>query len=200
MGKLIVQIAEFIYKFTALNILWLFFFLLGLGVFGFMPSTVALFRVVREWIKGEKDIYLFRSYLKFYKQEFFRSNINGAIFLLLFYIIYVNFSFVSYFYDESIHLFIYVVIFGFSVIVLMTFVNLFSVMAHFEYKTLQYLKVAAGLVFASPLNTVMQLVWLVAYILVAINLPKLFLLIGISVFAYVLMSINYSVFKKYKAV
>ncbi|KMJ56671.1 hypothetical protein AB685_20615 [Bacillus sp. LL01] len=200
MGKLIVQIAEFIYKFTALNILWVFFFLLGLGVFGFMPSTVALFRVVREWIKGEKDFYLFRNYFKFYKQEFIRSNINGVIFLLLLYIIYVNFTFVSYFYDESIHFFIYLVIFGISAIVLMTFVNLFSVMAHFEFKTLKYMKVAVGLVFASPINTIMQLVWLAAYFLVAINLPKLFILIGISVFAYVLMSINYSVFKKYKAV
>lgn len=200
MGKLIIQIAEFIYKFIALNVLWVCFFLLGLGVFGFMPSTVALFRVVREWIKGEKDIFLFRNYFKFYKQEFFRSNINGAIFLLLFYIIYVNFTFVSYFYDESIHFFIYLLIFGVSAIVIMTFVNLFSVMAHFEFKTLQYLKVAVGLVFASPINTMMQLVWLVAYFLVAINFPKLFILIGISVFAYVLMSINYSVFKKYNAV
>jgi uncharacterized membrane protein YesL len=82
----------------------------------------------------------------------------------------------------------------------MTFVNLFSVMAHFEFKTIQYIKVAAGLVFASPINTIMQLVWLIAYLLVAINLPKLFIIIGISVFAYVLMSINYSVFKKYNAI
>ncbi len=200
MGKIIIQIAEFIYKFISLNILWVCFVVVGLGIFGFMPATVALFRVEREWIKGEKEIPLFKNYFTFYKQEFFRANINGAIFVLLFYIIYVNFTFVSFFYNESIHLFIYIFIFGISTIVLMTFVNLFSVMAHFEFKTMQYIKVAAGLVFASPMNTIMQLVWLIAYLLVAINLPKLFIIIGISVFAYVLMSINYSVFKKYNAI
>ncbi|UCZ55225.1 DUF624 domain-containing protein [Bacillus shivajii] len=198
---MIFQAAETAYRFIALNILWLLFFLAGLGVFGFMPATLALFGVVREWIKGEKDLPLFKTYLKLFKAEFVRSNLLGAFFLIVFYIIYVNFSFVSYFYHESIHFYIYLIILGFATIAVMTFLNIFSVMAHFEYKkSVQYFKVAIGLVFARPMITLVQLIWLVAYLLVAINFPKVFLAIGISVFAYVLMGVNYSVFKKYNAV
>nr|WP_328703180.1 DUF624 domain-containing protein [Alkalihalobacterium elongatum] len=201
LGRIIYLIADTVYRFIALNILWLLFFVMGLGVFGIMPATVALFRVVREWIKGDPHFPLFSNYLKFYKGEFIRSNLLGAFFAIVFYIIYVNFSFVTYFYQESIHFYIYLVIFGIGTIAVMTFLNTFSVMAHFEYKkTSQYLKAAAGLVFARPLTALLQLFWLFAYLLVAINFPKIFIAIGISVFAYVLMSINYSVFKKYNAV
>ena len=200
MGRLIFQIAELIYKFIALNILWLLFFLLGLGVFGFMPSTVALFAVIREWLKGEKHAPLFSSYFKFFKAEFVRSNLIGIFFLILFYIIYVNFLFVSHFYTESIQIFIYIIIFFFAVTALMTFLNIFSIMAHFEYKTWKYIKAAAGLVFLNPLKTFFQIIWVIAYILIAVNFPKTFTAIGVSVFAYILMSINYATFKKHDAV
>ncbi|MCD8510637.1 MAG: DUF624 domain-containing protein [Bacillus sp. (in: Bacteria)] len=201
MGNFIFQIAETVYRFVALNILWLLFFLAGLGLFGFMPATFALFRIVREWIKGEKYIPLFSNFLKFYKEGFVTSNILGVIFLIVFYIIYVNLSFVSYFYNEAIHLYLYLFIFGITSIVLMTFINLFAVMAHFEHKQIMhYLKLSAGLVFAKPMLAFVQLLWLFAYLLVAINFPKIFLAVGISVFAYLLMAINYSVFEKYNAV
>ncbi|ADC51640.1 hypothetical protein BpOF4_17995 [Alkalihalophilus pseudofirmus OF4] len=199
MGKLIVQITEVVYKFIALNILWLFFFVAGLGLFGFMPATLALFRVIRDWIKGNQ-FNLFSSYFTYYKAEFIRSNIVGAIFIGLFYIIYVNFSFAGYFYSESTQLFVYLVIAAIAAIVLMTFLNVFSVMAHFEYKTFSYIKASLGLVFAHPLMTLTQLVWLLAYFLIVVNFPRVSFVIGISVFAYVLMNVNYSVFKKYNAV
>ncbi|MCR6098813.1 DUF624 domain-containing protein [Salipaludibacillus agaradhaerens] len=196
MGRLIFQIADLIYRFVSLNILWLVFTLAGLGIFGVMPSTVALFSIVREWVRGEKDIALFSKYYAFFKAEFVRSNILGLFFLVVFYVIYVNFSFVSYFYAASVELFIYIVIFFFAVIAFMTFINLFSVMAHYEYKTWHYLKASAGLVFLHPVKTILQIVWIVAYVIIAVNFPKVFVVIGVSVFAYILMSLNYSTFKR----
>ena len=200
MGKIIYNLAELVYKFIALNILWLLFFLLGLGVFGFMPSTVALFSVVREWIKGNKEIPIFRKYFTTFKEEFLRSNIIGLIFLVLFYVLYVNFSFVSYFYDESIQFFIYLAIIGIGSLIMMTFINVFSVMAHFQYRTLENIKAACGLVILHPLKALVQLIWVIAYVLIAIHFPKLFVGIGISVFAYILMSLHYTVFQKYKLI
>lgn len=201
MNRMIFMIAETAYRFIVLNFLWLVFTLAGLGVLGFTPATVAVFRSIREWLKGEKDIPLFRSYLAFYKAEFVSSNLIGALFLVLFYIIYVNFSFVSYFYTSSIHLYIYIVIFSVATIVVLSFLNTFSVMAHFKYKkTIHYFKTAVGLVFARPGLSLMQLIWLFAYGLIAVNYPMVFIAIGVSVFAYVLMSLNYSIFRKYNAV
>ncbi len=198
MGK-IMEIAEVIYKFVALNFLWLLFFILGLGIFGFMPATVALFSIIRDWLKGEKDIPLFSSYLKYFKLEFIRSNIVGLPFLVIFYVIYVNFSFVSYYYSDGVQLYIYIVLSAVAIVVLMTFVNLFSVMAHYEFKGLQYIKVAVGLVFYNPFKTLMQVIWIMAYLLIAIFLPKLFIVIGVSVFAYILMGMNYTFFQRFNA-
>lgn len=201
MNKMIYTIADTAYRFIVLNILWLVFFLAGLGVFGFMPATVALFRLVREWLKGANDLPLFRSYFAYYKAEFISSNLLGVLFLILFYIIYVNVSFVSYFYASSVHIYIYLIIFSIAMIVVLSFLNIFSVMAHFEHKkTIRYFKSAVGLVFAKPLLSLLQLLWLFAYVLVAVNYPRVFIAIGISVFAYVLMSLNYSIFRKFNAV
>ncbi|GAE26480.1 hypothetical protein JCM9140_2550 [Halalkalibacter wakoensis JCM 9140] len=197
MVQKVFAIAEFIYRFVALNVLWVVFCLIGLGIFGIMPATVALFSVVRQWIKGEKDIALFTSFFHFYKAEFVRSNLVGAVFVPVFYILYVNVAFVSYFYSESVQMYIYIVLITISCIVIMTFVNVFSVMAHFKFKTLEYIKVAAGLVFLNPIRAGFQLIWVVAYIFIAIFYPSLFIAIGISVFAYILMAINYTVFQKY---
>lgn len=201
MNRMIYTIAETAYRFIVLNILWFIFFLAGLGVFGFMPATVALFRLVREWLKGEEDFPLFKSFLTYYKAEFISSNLLGALFSILFYIIYVNISFVSYFYASSVHLYIYIVIISIGTIVVLSFLNTFSVMAHFEHKkTIRYFKSAVGLVFAQPFKSLLQLLWLFAYLLVAVNYPKAFIAVGVSVFAYVLMSLNYSIFRKYNAV
>lgn len=199
MNRLIFSIAETAYRFIALNIFWFIFTVVGFGIFGFMPATVAVFRVVREWVKGNKDIPLFRSYLTFYKAEFISSNLLGAFFLVLFYIIYVNVSFVPYFYNPSIHLYIYIFIFSVTIIAVISFLNIFSIIAHFEHKKIVgYLKAAIGLVFIKPMLSLLQLIWLSAYILIAVNYPTVFIAIGMSVFAYVIMSFNYEIFRRYK--
>ncbi|GAA0287250.1 putative membrane protein YesL [Gracilibacillus halotolerans] len=198
MGNMIFKIADIIYRFVALNLIWLLFFIMGLGVLGFMPATVALFSVIRKWLMGEKDLRLFHLFFSYYKSEFIRSNILGCIYFIAFYIIYVNYAFVPYFYDEQFHIFLYIIIFSVAVIVFMSFMNLFSMMAHFEFKLLHYLKVSFGLVFFRPMNTLMQLVWFLAYYILSIQFPTIFIVIGISVFAFVLMAINYKTFITYK--
>lgn len=197
MGNIVIRFAELIYKFVALNLIWLLFFLMGLGVFGFMPATVALFSVVRQWIKGEKELELFKMFFSYYKEVFFRSNALWLIFISIFYIIYVNFSFVSFYYRAEVQFYIYMMIAFIAIIVISMFINVFSLIAHFEYKLLQYLKVALGMVFFRPLNSLMQLLWLCVYLIIAINWPTIFMVLGVSCFAFILMALNYQTFLKY---
>ncbi|MGY0702716.1 DUF624 domain-containing protein [Bacillus subtilis] len=51
LGRML-RFCEWIMRFAYTNLLWLFFTLLGLGVFGIMPATAALFAVMRKWIQG----------------------------------------------------------------------------------------------------------------------------------------------------
>ncbi|GAA4080969.1 YesL family protein [Amphibacillus indicireducens] len=197
MGNLVFKIADIIYRFVVLNLIWLLFFLIGMGIFGFMPATVALFSVIRQWIKGEEDLRLFKMFFHYYKVEFIRSNILWLIFLVIFYIIYVNYSFISYYYSAGFHFFLYIILFSFAFIAFMTFVNLFSVIAHFEFKTIRYIKVAAGMVFLRPFNTLIQLLWLVVYYIISFQWPTVFIVLGVSVLAFILMATNYPTFIKH---
>ena len=197
MGNTIFKIAEIIYKFVALNLIWLLFVLLGLGIFGFMPATVALFAVTRQWIKGEKDLKLFQTYWHYYKADFIRSNLIGLIISAILYIVYVNYLFVEFYYSEAIQFYIYFVIFAVAIFVIMTTINMFSIIAHYRFKTMQYFKVASGMVFFKPFNTLLQLLWLFVYYVIAIEWPKVFLTLGVSVLAFLLMSTNYHAFEKH---
>lgn len=197
MGNVIFKVADIIYRFVALNLIWLLFFVLGLGIFGFMPATVALFAVIRQWIKGEKGFKLFKTYWHYYKADFIRSNLIWLIFVAVFYIVYVNYQFVGFYYDESIQFYIYLIVFAVATFVLMAFVNVFSVMAHYKFEILEYIKVASGMVIFRPFITLLQLFWLFVYYLIAVEWPKVFLTLGVSVLAFVLMSTNYFTFKKY---
>ncbi|TPE71023.1 YesL family protein [Halalkalibacterium halodurans] len=193
-----VQFAHAVYFFTVLNLLWLLGSLLGLGVFGVMPATVALFSVIRAKLRRDQELQLVPAFFDAYKTAFVRSNVLGLFFGLGFYVLYVNAAFATYFYEKDVQFFIYLVVFFFAAIMTLAFINLFSIMAHFEMKTIQYVKAAIGLVFVHPLKTVMQFIWLVAYVLLAIFLPKVFLVVGVSVISYVWMSQNLTTFiKKY---
>ncbi len=58
------RFAVWVTKFAYLNLLWIAFSLLGLGLFGLFPATAAMFAVVRKWINGEKDIPVFHVFLE----------------------------------------------------------------------------------------------------------------------------------------
>ncbi|MFA9456783.1 YesL family protein [Halalkalibacter sp. AB-rgal2] len=195
MSSMIFKIANLIYTFIYLNILWLLFFLLGFGILGFMPATLALFSSIRDWLKEGNEVTI-KKYFYYYKTNFFKTNVLGIIFYFIFFIIYANIEFVPYFYPNEIHLFLYIIIGSVGVISLLTFVNLFSIMAHFHYSTFQYVKVAIGFVFYKPFKSLLQLMWIVAYLGLAIFFPTVFIVIGISVISYVLMATNYSLFNQ----
>ncbi|GEL08322.1 YesL family protein [Salisediminibacterium halotolerans] len=73
--------SEWIYRLTALNLLWILFTVAGLGIFGAAPATAAAFRVVYSWQHEEQiDVSMFRLFLNTFKQRFVSANI---LFLLI---------------------------------------------------------------------------------------------------------------------
>ncbi|KKI94062.1 hypothetical protein WQ54_00520 [Bacillus sp. SA1-12] len=78
MNKLM-NIFDWIYRLLYLNALWVLFTIAGLGVFGLFPSTVSMFYVANEWVSGNKDIPVFKTFFIKFKEEFFRSQLLGII-------------------------------------------------------------------------------------------------------------------------
>ncbi len=120
------------------NLLWFVFTLLGLGVFGFMPATTALFSVMRKWIMGKTDIPICKTFWQAYRGEFFRSNVIGLILAAVGIIIYVDLAFI---YPEHflLHVLRFVImIFGFLFLIMLFY--MFPLLAHFDWKKRMYFK------------------------------------------------------------
>lgn len=64
---------EAIMKIAWLNTLWVLFTLGGGVVFGWAPSTAAMFTVVRKWLLGRTDAPVFKTFYQTYKKEFFKN-------------------------------------------------------------------------------------------------------------------------------
>ena len=83
-GNVLVNFCNWMWRFMILNFLWVIGTLLGLIVFGIMPSTVAMFYILRKWIQGNLEIPLITTFINIYKEEFIRSNKCGLPFFILF--------------------------------------------------------------------------------------------------------------------
>lgn len=71
------QYLEWIMKFAYLNILWLGFTLLGVGIFGFFPATMTSFIMLKKFVvEGETEWTVTQFFICF-KKMFFRSNRLG---------------------------------------------------------------------------------------------------------------------------
>lgn len=88
-------ITSWITNLAFINILWLSFTLLGIIIFGFFPSTVAMISVLKKLLVAEKDINIFREFLSSYKQEFKKSNQLYLPFVLIGFILIIDIRFIS---------------------------------------------------------------------------------------------------------
>src|SRR5690554_2101428 len=79
----IYRATEWITRLAYLNLLWIFFTLTGLLLFGFFPSTLAMYAIVRDWLNGKTDIVIFKNFWNYYKTEFVKSNLLGLFLITI---------------------------------------------------------------------------------------------------------------------
>lgn len=151
------RFAEWFSRLAYINILWIAFTLLGLVLFGFIPATVAMFAVIRQWGMGTLDDRpLFSIFWGYYRQEFFKANAAGLIMALIGYVMYID-IFVYEFPATMMMQVIKFIIFIIAFFYLLIAVFFFPVYVHFNLKWYQYLKMAALMVFAAPLRALLML-------------------------------------------
>src|SRR5690625_2735954 len=130
-----------------LNLLWILFTLMGLGILGFFPATAGLYAVARDWIRKKEDRSIWQVFWTTYKTSFVKSNIIGFIVLIIGWILQIDLRFFQT-QDNSI-LFValsYFTIFLF-VLYIVFVLFLFPVFVHYKLMTLQYLRQTILIVF-----------------------------------------------------
>ncbi|MCM2582722.1 YesL family protein [Bacillus stercoris] len=188
------RFCEWIMRFVYTNLLWLLFALLGLGVFGIMPATAALFAVMRKWIQGQDNVSVLKTFWREYKAEFFRSNLIGAVLAIIGMIIYIDLAFIypSHFLLHVLRFAI--MIFGFLFVSMLFYV--FPLLVHFDWKKRLYVKFSLLLSVAYLQYTLAMLALTVALFFLLAYLPGIVPFFSVSLISYCHMRMAYAVLLK----
>ena len=191
----IYMITELVMQFAYLQLLWLVFTLMGLGILGIFPSTAALFSVVRKWIMGEEDVPVFKTFWQTYKTEFVRVNGLGLILSAIGWLLYVDY-----------HFFTSGTTMGSSILKIITLliiylfmttcIYFFPIFVHFRYRFFEYFKYSFLYSVSTPLKTAGLLI--ISYIIyfLLMKVPVLFLFFSGSVISYMWMWYVYQTIRK----
>jgi uncharacterized membrane protein YesL len=185
MGKLF-TVCEWIMKLAYINLLWIFFSLAGLLIFGIMPASIALFTIVRKWLMKDSDIPIWRTFLTVYRKEFKRSNILGLFLSLGGAFIDFDFLFlrtISGFLQTALLVPLLII----AAFYMITLLYIFPVYVHYDLKSIDYVKNAF---FVGVLNfhiTILMVVALSAIIFSILYMPALFPFFSVALIAITLM-------------
>jgi uncharacterized membrane protein YesL len=187
--------SEWVMRFVFVNILWIFFTIVGLFIFGFFPATIAMFSVVRKWVLKESDIPIFKIFWKTYKTEFLKSNVLGLVVTAFSIFMYFNLSVI-----QATTLPLLKVLFIPNLIVIMifilTFLYVIPVFVHYEGNLVQVIKNSFFFMLLNPKATFCMIAFTVFLVFILYSFPGLIPFFSGSLLAYILMWFSKYVFVK----
>jgi uncharacterized membrane protein YesL len=154
MGQMLQEVSEWIVRLVWTNILWFVFIVAGLGVFGMMPATVALFAVTRKWKTGDLDVSIWKTFKETFKKEFVRSNCIGLIFAAIGFLLYIDLR-IAEAMEGTFSVILYVFISFIILLYLNAMVHFFPIYVHYQYSIKEYLKQSFIISLISPLSTLL---------------------------------------------
>ncbi|WP_277585295.1 YesL family protein [Psychrobacillus antarcticus] len=186
-------IAYRIINLAYINILWIVFSIVGLGVFGLFPATTAMFAITRKLIIGEKDFKIFPAFWKYFKQDFLKANGFGIFILITIYLLYFDFKFVE---QSNNFQFLIPILLFILISFIVTLIFLFPVYSHFKLRFFQYIKQSFLIAITSPIELIaIAASALVIYFVMTI-FPGAIPLFSGSVFAYISTILSFKAFNK----
>lgn len=173
-------------RFAGLNLTWLLFVVLGFGVLGLFPATVALFHRARLWVLGDQEEPMLRDFWYQYKKRFLSANLAGWSFTIIGGLLYLNFEVIQAA-EGAVPLYMVLPFIALVTLFVLFASAILPVLLHCAESPRDALKktlyfVLGRLPLALLLPTV---VWAVAWL--CLVLPAFFLFFSGSVTAYVLM-------------
>ncbi|MBM7585597.1 putative membrane protein YesL [Bacillus pakistanensis] len=194
-GNLLQQTSEWVTRLVWVNLLWLLFIGAGLGVFGFMPATIALFTVTRKWTMGDFDISPWKIFNETFKKEFLRANLAGAIFVLLGLFIYFDLK-VAEMMPGIFSIFLYAFFLFLALVLLFTLIYFFPLYVHYHLSMKDYFKQAFIYSIVSPATTLLMTAGLFCIGYLIYHLPGLIPFISGVMMAYWIINVCMKRFRR----
>lgn len=187
--------AEWIWRFAYLNLLWLGFSVLGLGVLGIFPATVALYAVLRKWVSGQRDISIIKLYWSTFKQDFLRANLLGYILAAFGFLVWYNFQYLAIATGSEHRLILIFWLIAVALLILLI-VFLFPVYSHLKLPLLRYIPTTIKIALSSPLALITVGVGLWVAIQLFFIVPGLIPFYSVSTTGWLIMWSTLHAFKR----
>lgn len=153
-GMRLSPIFAWVSRLAWINLLWIGFTVVGLGLFGFFPATIAMYSVVRQWMMRpeSRDESTVRAFAAEFKKELLSANALGWLVVLVGVALYFNLSVTiglsGYFYTAIFYLSV-----AASAVYLTTLVQLPFIYVHVSARRLSLVKYAWLYSMAHPFGT-----------------------------------------------
>ncbi|MDG5471628.1 DUF624 domain-containing protein [Jeotgalibacillus sp. ET6] len=166
------KLCEWVMRLAYLNILWLFFSLLGFVAAGVFPASIAGFTILRQWFLGKTGFPVFRTFWHTYKNEWMKANKLGAFVIAALLLLYLDFLFLVSI-DGGWQMAVSVLFFLFALIVSGTALFLFPVYVHYDLSVMRVLFHAFILFLSYPLHSILMGAGVLSFIVVFTIIPSL---------------------------
>lgn len=194
-SSVIYSIMEWITRFAFVNILWILFSLAGGIILGFFPSTIAMFAIVRDWLRGNSEVPVFKTFWKYFKKEFWKSNRLGLFIMAIFAIIGIDIWYIQINLNELLT-WTYIPLLAFMLLFLLFLFYIFPAFVHYDLKIFKLVKNAFLIMLINPLNTILIILCLGSLYFVMRSIPALAFIFGGSSYAFITMWLCLNAFNK----
>lgn len=130
---------EWIWRVVSANLCWIAFTVLGLGIFGFFPSTVALFTIVRRWLKKDADFSIWKMFKQVYFKEWKRTNGIGLVYYSIGLFLFIDIRIVIEIMQGMFSIFLLVLLYVVAILFLLSIGYFFAVYVHYELSNKEYI-------------------------------------------------------------
>ena len=193
MTSKIYNILEWITKFAYVNLLWFIFTLVGGVILGFYPSTIAMFAMIRDWLRGKTDLPVLKTFWKYYKLDFLKGNLLGLFINVLFVFIATDIFYIS-LNDQLV--WTHIPLFAFILIIALFLLYIFPSFVHFDLKVIPLMKNSFLMMIISPIHSFLMIICLVSVYFIMRAVPALFFIFGGATYAFITTWLSLHAFEK----
>jgi len=162
------------------NVLWILFSILGLGVAGIFPATVAGLGITRKWLMGEKEIPIWKAFKTYFKSNFLKANLTGWLLSVIGVVLYLNYHVINQMTGD----YLFISIFAFYLVVFFYFlivIWVFPLLSHYEATIRQQIKNAFILGVGKIHYSLLMLLWLFVVLYISLEFPSALIFFTFSI-------------------
>ena len=189
------KLTDWIMKLAYINILWLFFSLLGIFIFGLFPATIAMFNVMRDLINKKEGYSVFSSFWNTYKKELVKGNIVGYVLTLIVIVLYLELVFIVSYNNNLLNLF-FVPLLILTFIIYSAFLYVVPLYINYDNKIFQHLKNAFLVLLTNPFITLAMVIGCIVIYFINTTFPVIILFFSGSIISYIIVKFSSYAFQK----